>query len=78
MLSSITAAMSDQASSSAMRATAIFAVGLRRDTTSTAMTTIIATPAGHQTNSAVTTDSTVKQTDCAMRTPAPRSSPATW
>jgi len=37
-----------------------------------------ARPAGHQTTNAVTIDSAPAVTDCAMRTPLPRSSFATW
>lgn len=76
--SSITAARSDQASSSAIRAGAMAAVGRRSSTPSSAVSSSMATPAGHQTNNALTAASRQSTRPWMSRTPVFRSSAATW
>jgi hypothetical protein len=78
MASSITAARSDQASSSSIRAGAIRPVGLRSPYASRAVMISIAMPAGHQTPIAMAMESAPTDTLCAIRMPGPRNSEATW
>ena len=77
MDSSITAARSDQASSSPIRAGPIRRAGPASVTASSADSPSIASPAGHQITSAVNADSTPVVSDWRIRTPLLRSSDAT-
>ena len=75
--SSITAARSDQASSSAIRAGPIRAVGRRRPTASSTVSSSIATPAGHHTTGRRRSTTDDRE---ALRDPTPwlRTAGATW
>ena len=78
MASSITAARSDHASSSPIRAGPMRRAGRFSPAASASASTSMPTAAGHQTNSAVTIDSAATASDLAIRTPGPRISEATW
>ena len=54
------------------------AVGLRRLTATSAESTSMATPAGHQTKTAASTESNAMHEDCRIRTPLFRISDPTW
>ncbi len=75
--SSITAARSDHASSSAIRAGPIRAVGRRSPIASTTVSSSIAIPAGHHTTSATTIDNRPTQRPWASRVPWLRTADAT-
>ncbi len=76
--SSVTAARSDQASSSKIRIGPIACIRRRNENTSTAPIASMPTPAGHQTANAVTIDRVLNATDWTTRTPLARSSAPTW